>query len=161
MEIRKARVEEFENIKTIYQHAREFMVESGNLTQWADIKQLLNNVLEDIKVGDCYLCLDNDKIAGVFCFFIGDDTTYNKIYDGKWLNNEPYGVIHRIVVAVHQKGVATKCIQWCLNKFPNIKIDTHKDNIPMQKTILKTGFKYCGIIKKEDGSERLAYQKDV
>lgn len=69
-----------------------------------------------------------------------------------------YGVIHRIAVAEHNKGVATYCIQWCLNKFPNIKIDTHKDNIPMQKTILKNGFTYCGIIKKEDGTERLAYQ---
>lgn len=160
MEIRKARVEEFENIKTIYKHARDFMVESGNLTQWADMEHLLNNVLEDINAGNCYLCFDDNKILGVFCFFVGDDPTYNKIYDGKWLNNKPYGVLHRIVVSVHRKGVARKCIQWCWDKFPNIKIDTHKDNIPMQKTILKTGFKYCGIIKKGDGSERLAYQKD-
>lgn len=161
MKIRKAKIEEFEDIKNIYLHARDFMVKSGNLTQWANIEELLDLVLQDIKAGNCYLCLDENRIAGVFCFFIGNDLTYNTIYNGKWLNDEQYGVIHRIVVAVHQKGVATKCIQWCLNKFPNIKIDTHKDNIPMQKTILKTGFKYCGVIKKEDGSERLAYQSDV
>ena len=38
MEIRKTRVEKFENIKNIYKHARDFVVESGNLTQW----QILN-----------------------------------------------------------------------------------------------------------------------
>ena len=33
------------------------------------------------------------------------------------------------------------------NNIYSIKIDTHKINIPMSKTILKAGYKYCGIIK--------------
>lgn len=160
MEIRKAKIEDFESIKDIYLLARKFMAEMGNLTQWADIEQLQNSVLEDIKAGNCYLYIDNDKIVAAFCFFIGDDSTYEKIYNGEWLNDMQYGVIHRIVVCVHQQGIATECIQWCLNKFSNIRIDTHKDNIPMQKTILKNGFKYCGIIEKEDGTQRLAYQHE-
>lgn len=161
MEVRKAKIEEFEEIKVIYQKARDFMVKSGNLSQWANIEQLQNDVLNDIKTGNCYLCIDDNKIAGVFCFFVGNDPTYNKIYDGEWLNNKPYAAIHRIVVSIHQKGIATKCIQWCLSQFSNIKIDTHRDNIPMQKTILKNGFKYCGIIITRDGTERLAYQQTI
>ena len=93
-----------------------------------------------------------------FVFFIGEEPTYNKIYNGKWLNTAAYGVIHRIAVTEHNKGLATFCIKWCLNNFHNIKIDTHDNNIPMQKTILKNGFKYCGIIRKTDGTRRLAYQ---
>ena len=158
MIIRNAKIEEFEEIKTIFKNAREFMIESGNLTQWEDLEQLYNNVFEDIKIGNCYVYLEENKIAAVFCFFVGNEPTYNKIYEGEWLNDEPYGVIHRIAVAVHNKGIATKCINWCLNKFHNIRIDTHKDNIPMQKTILKSGFQYCGIIEKEDGTQRFAYQ---
>lgn len=91
-------------------------------------------------------------------FFIGNEPTYDNIFDGNWLNNDEYGVIHRIAVVEPHKGIASFCIQWCLKICPNMRIDTHKNNIPMQKTILKNGFQYCGIIKKEDGSERLAYQ---
>ncbi len=148
MEIRLAEINDFEKIKILYKNAREFMVKAGNVTQWQDVEQLIENVKNDILSGKCYVYVDNNNIEGVFCFFVGNDPTYDVIYDGKWLNNAPYGVIHRIAVGVHQKGIATKCIQWCLNKCSNIRIDTHKDNIPMQKTILKNGFKYCGIIKK-------------
>lgn len=160
MEIRKAKVEEFDDIKIIYLRAREFMIKEGNLTQWANTDQILDKVLKDIKSENCYVCIESDCILGVFCFFIGVEPTYNKIYDGEWPNNKPYGFIHRIAVAVHQKGVATKCIKWCLEQYPNVRIDTHKDNVPMQKTVLKLGFKYCGIIKLEDGAERLAYQRE-
>lgn len=158
MEIRKAKVEEYEDIKIIYLRAREFMVSEGNLTQWANIDQILNKVLKDIRAGHCYVCTENDVLLGVFCFFIGEEPTYNKIYNGEWLNDKPYGFIHRIAVAVYQKGFGTKCIEWCLNQYPNVRIDTHKDNIPMQKTVLKLGFRYCGIIKLENGDERWAYQ---
>ena len=39
------------------------------------------------------------------------------------------------------------------------QIDTHKDNIPMQRVLLRNGFVYCGIIHLENGDERIAYQK--
>ena len=158
MEIRIAKLEDLEQIKSIFEHARNFMVQNGNTVQWQNKQELYDYVLRDIENGNCYVYIDDEKIAATFCFFIGKEPTYDKIYEGSWLNDEAYGVIHRIAVAVHQKGIASKCIQWCLNQYPNIKIDTYKDNIPMQKTILKNGFIYCGIIKKPDGTDRLAYQ---
>ena len=42
-----------------------------------------------------------------------------------------------------------------------ISIDTHKDNLIMQKFLSKNGFDRCGIIYVEDGTERIAYQKLV
>lgn len=158
MEIKKATEKDLNEIINIYNNARDFMKESGNGRQWRNgypPKELLEN---DIKNGTLYICLDQNKIAGVFCFFVGIEPTYKKIYGGEWLNNEPYGVVHRIAVGEHHKGVASFCIQWCINNAHNIKIDTHENNIPMQKTILKNGFTFCGTIKKEDGTSRLAYQ---
>lgn len=134
------------------------MDNSGNSGQWLNGYPQNSLLAEDIKNKSLFVCVDNNKIVAVFSFFIGIEPTYNKIYNGEWLNNKEYGVIHRIAVIEHQKGIASFCIKWCLEKFKNIKIDTHKNNIPMQKTILKNGFKYCGIIKKQDGTERLAYQ---
>ena len=158
MEIRVAELNEVDKIKFIYVNAKSFMDESGNSSQWRNNYPTIELIKEDILKSQCFVCINEGEIEGVFCFFEGDEPTYHEIFDGKWLNDKPYGVIHRIAVAKHQKGIASKCIQWCIKKCPNLRIDTHKDNIPMQKTILKNGFSYCGIIKKEDGSERLAYQ---
>lgn len=158
MDIRTARENEIDEILNIYTKAREFMANSGNEGQWKNGYPTKALLLNDIKEGHCFVCQNENKISAVFCFFVGHEPTYDKIYEGQWLNNKPYGVIHRIAVIEHQKGIASFCIKWCINEFSNIKIDTHKNNIPMQKTILKNGFKYCGIIKKEDGTSRLAYQ---
>lgn len=156
--IRKTQSNEIDTLLTIYAKAREFMEQTGNGTQWQKGYPTREVLEEDIKEGHSYVCVEENEILATFNFFVGIEPTYNKTYEGEWLNNEPYGVIHRIAVAVHKRGVASFCIQWCLKQMPNIKIDTHRNNIPMQKTILKNNFQYCGIIKKPDGTERLAYQ---
>lgn len=158
MNIRKATIDEVDEIKSIYRLAKSFMNENGNSSQWVKDYPKRELLIKDIEKGELYVCENEGKISAVFCFFIGNEPTYDNIFDGKWLNNDEYGVIHRIAVVEHHKGIASFCIQWCLKICPNMRIDTHKNNIPMQKTILKNGFQYCGIIKKEDGSERLAYQ---
>ena len=149
---------DLEQIKEIFSRSRKFMISTGNLSQWKDPVELESLVVQDIRNNNFYVCEDDFQIVGVFCFFIGNEPTYNKIYDGNWLNTKPYGVIHRIASLHFRKGIASFCINWCLKQCPNIKIDTHQDNMPMQQVILKNGFRYCGNIKKEDGSYRLAYQ---
>ena len=42
----------------------------------------------------------------------------------------------------------------------NIKIDTHEDNLIMQKLLEKNSFKYCGVIYLLDGSKRIAFEKE-
>lgn len=158
MEICKARLNDIEAIMDVYNHARNFMVQAGNATQWGNGYPQKDLIEQDIKQGNFYICKNDGHISAVFCFFVGEEPSYKQIFDGAWLNNDAYGVIHRIAVIEHKKGIASFCIKWCLKQYPNIRIDTHKDNIPMQKTFLKNGFKYCGIIHKDDGSTRLAYQ---
>lgn len=43
----------------------------------------------------------------------------------------------------------------------NVRIDTHRDNQPMQALLKKCGFAYCGRIFLADGSERIAFQKTL
>ena len=38
-------------------------------------------------------------------------------------------------------------------------MDTHEDNISMQRLLEKNNFKYCGIIYLEDGNKRIAFEK--
>ena len=117
--------------------------------------------MDDIQKDQLYVCCDGNEILGVFCYFEGVDPTYVHIYRGEWLNPLPYGVLHRIAVAAHRRGVASFCFDYCFGRCKNLKIDTHRDNLPMQRSLAKNGFTQCGIIYLASGDERLAYQKSA
>ena len=159
MLIRKTEEKDLPVISEIYENAKRFMRENGNPNQWSDGKPNADTAREDMKNGTGYVVEENGEILAVFMFSIGEDPTYLRIYDGAWKNNLSYAVIHRIAVARQGKGIIDFCISECFKICPNLKIDTHRDNIPMQRALLKRGFEYCGIIHLENGDERLAYQK--
>ena len=158
-QIRKAEAADLESIMTIYDHARQYMRQNGNLTQWINGYPSRETVEEDIAARRCFLCTEKGVSLAVFCFTVGEDATYRRIYEGAWKSEEPYGVVHRLGVSTHQGGVASFCFDWCWQQHPNLRVDTHRDNVPMQHCLLKNGYRYCGIIYLADGSERLAYQK--
>jgi RimJ/RimL family protein N-acetyltransferase len=159
MEIRNTTLDDLDIVMEIYAKARQYMRENGNMNQWINGYPDRELIKKDIQDKNSYVCIMENEIVGVFCFIQGIDPTYINIYDGNWLNGEPYGVIHRIGSISHKKGVATFCIHWCMEKCHNIKIDTHRDNIVMQNLLQKNGFTRCGIIYLQDGSERVAFQK--
>ena len=161
MNFQLAQIDELEEILTIYSNARRFMSETGNPNQWGKVNPPPEKTIDDIKSNNLFVAAKDNTILAVFFFDIADDPTYTKIYDGQWLNDKPYGVIHRIAVAdsARGKGVAGKCFDYAFAKCRNLKIDTHKDNIPMQRALAKHGFIKCGIIHLANGDERIAYQK--
>lgn len=161
MIIRLAELREKDEILSIYDSARVFMRESGNPNQWAGKYPDEDTVLRDIENEKLYVCKENEDILAVFYYNVGIDPTYLKIYDGEWLDDEPYGVIHRIAVSdkARGKGVAKVCFDFAYDKCGNVRIDTHRDNIPMQRALEKNGFTRCGIIYLANGDERIAYQR--
>lgn len=161
MQIISAGKEHLDKILEIYESARAYMRENGNRFQWAGGYPSRELLERDIECGQLYLCTEENEICGVFCYFEGEDPTYQNIYEGAWLNDRPYGVIHRIAVARHCRGVASFCFSHCFSRCQNLKIDTHADNLPMQKALAKNGFSRCGIIYLENGDPRIAYQKSV
>lgn len=159
MEIRKSKTTDLDAILALYQNARTFMAENGNPTQWGTTSPSNKIVKQDIENGDSYVCEENGFIIAVFYYKFGNDVTYDKIYNGQWLNAAPYGVVHRITSDGTIKGTASFCLEWALCQCQNLRIDTHENNTIMQHMLLKNNFQYCGIIHIEDRSERLAYQK--
>ena len=159
MLIRKTTEADLTTIGKIYENAKKFMRESGNPNQWKGEKPNIQTAREDMQKGIGYVAELNGEIVAVFMFSQEKDPTYAKIYDGQWLSDSPYGVIHRIAVAKQGCGIIDYCINECFAKCGNLRIDTHRDNLPMQRALLKRGFVYCGIIHLENGDERLAYQK--
>ncbi len=163
MKIRKTAFSDIDSIMAIYEHARTFMAEHGNPTQWGPRKWPPRElILQDIGEGKSYVCENDGRIVGTFFFDCGDgiEPTYRMIEDGSWSSDRPYGVIHRIASAGSVKGVGQFCIDWALKKCPYLRIDTHSDNVVMQGLLKKNGFRYCGIIYVENGtSPRRAYDK--
>ena len=158
--IQKALLSQLPQILAIYDKARSFMAQTGNPNQWGSTYPTEDMIRQDILNGKCYVNIKSDKILAVFYFAVESDPTYAYI-DGAWLNDAPYGVIHRIAVGESGKGVASECFQFAEALCDNIRIDTHENNIPMQRCLAKQGFTRCGTIYLEDGDPRIAYQKVV
>ena len=159
MIIRKARLDDIDEMMKIYDAAREFMRSVGNASQWGNGYPSRETIESDIHSEYAHVLEDEGEIIATFFFKIGVDKTYLRIVEGEWLNNREYGVIHRIAIKNKGRGTATHVYNYCYELTKNLKIDTHKDNLPMQKSLLKNGFKRCGIIYLENGDERIAYQK--
>ncbi len=157
MEIRKTEHSDLPIVMEIFEAARDFMKRSGNPTQWHDNYPSEEVIISDILNEVSYVIIDNDRIVGTFAFIEGEDPTYSEI-EGCWLNDKPYGTIHRIASDGSIKGAANECLRFCKTKNPNIRIDTHRDNYVMLNWIKRSGFKKCGIIRVSDGSLREAFQ---
>ena len=158
--IEKAVLWQLPQIMTVYDRARAFMANTGNPLQWGQNYPPEEMIRQDILDGKCYVNLKENTIKAVFYFAVEEDPTYGRI-DGAWLNDQPYGVIHRIAVAENGRGVAGECFRFAQERCANLRIDTHEDNLPMQRCLAKHGFTRCGIIYLEDGDPRIAYQKVV
>lgn len=159
--IRKSRIEDLPEIMPIYDCARRFMAGTGNPNQWINGYPAETDILRDIE-NDCHYVIehDNDGIVGAFMFRIGNDPTYDVI-EGAWLNDDKYGVIHRLASNGKHKGIAKMCFDYCFTKIRTIRVDTHHENKVMQNGILQYGFTPCGTIYCHNGSPRLAYQRTL
>lgn len=155
--IRTASAEDIPRLMEIFAHARRFMAETGNPAQWTDGYPDKELITDDIRSGDCHAVVRGGRIVATFVLRGGDDPTYS-IIDGAWLDDAPYATIHRIASCGEVKGIMHIALQFALEQYHNIRIDTHRDNIVMQKALAAEGFRYCGIIRCWNGSERLAYQ---
>lgn len=158
MIIRNIEKEDLDVVLDIYEHARKCMRATGNPNQWGLSWPPKELIISDIENKTGYVIISNDKIIGVFAYITGIDPTY-EIIDGAWLNDAPYGTIHRIASLNVEKGILEETVKFGLSKGVDVRIDTHKDNAIMRHLLEKLGFIYTGVIKTHDGSDRLAFQK--
>jgi RimJ/RimL family protein N-acetyltransferase len=158
--IRPAKKDDFPEILSVYAAARAFMKKTGNPNQWGDSYPTEAMLRRDMAQNNLYIEEREGRIQAVFAFIPGEDPTYRFI-EGKWLNDAPYAAVHRVASRGEIRGLATEILSWCLQRCPNIRIDTHDDNRPMQRVLAKNGFTFCGRIFLENGDPRVAYQKSI
>ncbi|SFT51259.1 hypothetical protein SAMN02910301_1427 [Lachnospiraceae bacterium XBD2001] len=158
LQVRSAEKDDIEIINQIYETAREFMRATGNPNQWKNTNPTEEQVLGDIQQGRCKVIYNVSGIHGVFALCQGEDPTYEYIEGGRWLNNEPYVTIHRIASDQTTRGIFHVAMEECKKYADNIRIDTHKDNVVMQRTLKKYDFQHCGVIYLANGEPREAFQ---
>lgn len=163
MEIRKSTLQDINKIMEIYSYARSFMASHGNPNQWGPTnwppKSLICN---DIENGSSYVCIHNNEIVGTFFYTYGNNVepTYSVIDDGTWMDDSPYGVVHRIAANGSTGGIGSFCLNWAFSQCNHLRIDTHEDNKVMQNLLHKLGFEHRGTIYVyEDHFPRLAFEK--
>ena len=164
MTIQKSTGRDIDRMMEIYAHSRAFMAAHGNPNQWGPTRWPPRALIEqDIREGHSYVCLDDDGgIVGTFFFIQGPDIepTYRDITGGAWLDDSPYGVVHRIASDGSRRGVGAFCLNWAFDRCGHMRIDTHGDNAVMQNLLKKLGFTHCGTIYvEEDDYPRLAFEK--
>jgi ribosomal protein S18 acetylase RimI-like enzyme len=165
MDFRKAVESDINRIMNIIKQAQAYLKEQG-INQWQDNYPSFEIIRDDIvnKIG--FVLLKDDNVVGTVAVSFDGEKNYESIHDGEWISNHEYAVIHRIAVDTNYKGLGLSSIiiknieEICLKKgVHSIKVDTHKDNLSMQKLLQKNGFRYCGIIYLEDKSRRIAFEK--
>lgn len=157
--VRNADTKDYDRIASIYKYARDFMAKTGNASQWGDAYPPEELIREDMARERLYVIESGGTVHGVFSFEIGEDATYAVIEQGEWLSDSEYGAIHRVAGDGRLHGVFHIAVSFCEEKISHLRIDTHENNKVMQHVIEKNGFRRCGIIYNEEGSQRIAYEK--
>lgn len=165
MEFRKAFETDINDIMNIIKQAQSYFKEQG-INQWQNNYPNSETIRNDIANKHSYILLKDNNIVATAAVSFDGEKTYDSIYEGEWITNSQYAVIHRIAVDNTYKGLglSSKIIknveELCLSKgVHSIKIDTHEENTSMQKLLKKNKFQYCGIIYLEDGNKRIAFER--
>ncbi|MEG1586688.1 MAG: GNAT family N-acetyltransferase [Bacteroidales bacterium] len=161
--LRPATQEDLSVLLAIIREAQENFRLAG-INQWQNGYPNSDVIRQDIENGHSFVLTRENEIIATAMISAAGEPTYREI-DGKWLTDGPYIVIHRLAVRHAEKGksIAARIIslvagQYISKGFKSIRIDTHQDNIAMQRAAEKAGFRYCGIITLTDGALRRAYE---
>lgn len=168
MEFIPTKKEDLPRIMEIVKDAQNHLA-SLNIDQWQDGYPDEATILNDIEKKQSFVIKENGQIIGTTVFTTEEDENYRKVEGGKWLTpmDNVYGVIHRIAVSNDSRGsgfakfVFNHCESLLIQQgVESMRIDTHRDNLGMQKLIKSLGYEYCGIIYlARGGDERLAFEK--
>ncbi|MDO5813432.1 MAG: GNAT family N-acetyltransferase [Bacillota bacterium] len=164
MILRQTKLEDVSRVMEIINQAKSYFKENG-IDQWQDGYPNEETIKRDIEKNEAYVLVDEDQIVGTCMVTIHGETAYNRI-DGKWLLNSPYICVHRIAVdnKCKGKGLASTILDQAVAMYPDyhsVRMDTHNDNLSMQKFLTKYGFQHCGTITLASGALRRAYEKRI
>ena len=164
MTFRKTTAEDIDRVMEIIAQGKAYLKASG-VDQWQDDYPDEEVIKQDVVDGYGYVLEREGSVVGTVALSFDGEPWYDNIYDGKWLTNGDFLVIHRLAVSDDVRGTDAASVimkqaeELCVFRdVKSIKIDTHEDNVIMQKFIKKNGFEYCGMVILGSEGERLCYE---
>lgn len=158
--IREAVFDDLEVIASLAKVVRSDMVSKG-LNQWVGDYPNIDNFRSDLEKGGLFVFIEEEKIVGSCSILKENDIAYKEVV---W-NGKNALVIHRILIdpRYQGKGFGKEMINFAFKKtvnegYDSLKIDTHPDNIKMQKMLKSLSFDFRGYLASIN---RLAYEKLV
>lgn len=165
VQFRKATDSDTERIWEILLQAKAQM-KRLNMHQWDENYPAIENVRQDIESGDGYVFTQENRVIAYGVISFGGEPSYKEI-EGKWSNELPYMVVHRLAVADEAKhqGMARRFMLQAeevsrQKGIYNFRIDTNYDNQYMLHLIDTMQFKYCGEVYYR-GAPRKAFEKGI
>lgn len=166
LNLRQANLSDADRIWEILQQAIQKRKEERS-NQWQNGYPNMTVVNNDISNSFGYVIENDDNLIIGYVAIINEIEPAYTAIEGKWLNDDPYIVIHRLAVAqdIKIKGLGT----WAMTEIEKvaisknihtIKVDTNFDNVGMLRVFEKLGYHYCGEVYF-DGSPRKAFQKNI
>ena len=161
MEIRKLRVDEIPGAAEILAQGRE-LLRSRGIPQWqrGDYPGV-RELTEDVARCEAYAVEESGRIVASFAFSTAVDPSYLHLESGAWLTDGSlYATVHRLAVAPEMRGrgvagfiyAGASELARALGA-ASIRVDTHPQNLSMQRAMTKAGFVFCGELLLVEGDE--------
>ena len=166
---KKPTLDQIDDIMIAVEDSRELLKEQGN-GQWQDGYPNRDSFITDIKNGRLFAIFDDnnpDILVGVCaCTYYEED--YSHLYEGQWLTDLPYMVMHRVALKkeYRNKGYGKRLFEVFIDVatkegYHSLRIDTHEYNDIMRHIITKFGFIYCGKAILTPNKDRVVYEKVI
>lgn len=155
--IRHTLLSDIPAVLRVFEIAKRYMRRTGNLSQWGDAYPDEAALKRDIARGWSRVIVRDGTVVATFCMMTEPEPTYAEIA-GAWLNDDVYCTLHRVASDGSLSGVVEMATNYAAQRYTSVRIDTHRDNRPMQAAVLRKGYVHCGVITLFDGSPREAYQ---
>ena len=136
-----------------------------NSGQWQDQYPMRSQFVSDIEKHAYHvIMLEGVIVGGVAVFDYEPD--YETLLEGRWRQDGPYLVVHRLVVnpSVQGQGLGRRLLLYVeeLAKQKNImiiRLDTHDKNIPMIHIMARLGYEKIGYVLLNNFKRRAAFDK--
>lgn len=168
---RRAKFKDLPGIMDVIHEAQAFM-RTLDIDQWQDGYPDESIFREDIKIGQAYVCADDEggKVASVAVFSLLPEPIYDNI-EGAWKIEGKYLTIHRMAIGNENRGngIAGMMFDRALqlareNNCASVRADTHQGNKAMRRFLEKNDFTYTGdVYYHVDAGDplRVAYERPV
>ena len=158
VEFRRSTPADLADMLAIVEAGKAFLRQQG-VDQWQRGDPSEAGLLQDITAGESWVLCQEGRVMGTLALVFRPDPSY-AVIQGAWGSSQPYAALHRVgmhpdargtgLAAQLMEGVVSQCQK---QGFGYLRVDTHAQNLPMQRFLLKSGFTARGDLTLVEGAE--------